>query len=87
MLHQQQGAINMTRLTKAQRELKAKKEYAIKKCVSVLTCNKPINIFNLATLEDKLEAMDLGDLAMIIASEYSPEGAMHWKDLFDDQAA
>lgn len=69
------------------KELKARREYAINKCVSVLTDNNGIDIMLLGKLSDKLEAMELADLGLIIASECSPEGAMTWQELLQDQAA
>jgi hypothetical protein len=61
------------------REFKARREYAINKCVSVLTDNNGIDIMLLGKLGDKLDKCDMGDLSMIIASQYSPEGPMTWQ--------
>lgn len=63
------------------KELKARREYAINKCVSVLTEHNGIDIMLLSKLSDKLEAMELADLGVIIASQYSPEGNMTWQEL------
>jgi hypothetical protein len=63
------------------KELKARREFAIKKCVSVLTENNGIDIFLIGKLSAKLEAMELADLGLIIASQYSPEGNMKWQEL------
>ena len=59
---------------------KQKREYAINRAVDVLTENNPIDIMLLGELSDKLEALELGDIALIIASQYSPEGNDKWQD-------
>lgn len=64
---------------------KQKHEYAVKKAVSVVTANNPINIFQLGDLEDALRAMEIGELALLIASDYSPEGATPWQDIIAAQ--
>ena len=66
---------------------KQKHEWAIKKAVSVVTTNNPINIFQLGDLEDALRAMELAELGELIASEYSPEGARPWQDIIKHKAA
>jgi len=67
----------------AKKETKKQREFAVNKAVSVLTENNPINMFMLGELSDKLEAMDSGDLALIIVSAYSPCGNARWQDVLD----
>ena len=62
------------------KELKAKREYGVKKAICVLTENNPIDIMRLGELSDKLETLELADLGVIIASQYSPEGNDRWQD-------
>lgn len=62
---------------------KKQKQQLINRCVSVLTENNGINIMLMGKLSDKLEAMDEGQLADIIASQYSPEGNIRWQTLLD----
>ena len=63
------------------------REAAINKAVGVLTQGNPIDIFLLGKLSDKLDTLELADIGVIIASDYSPEGAMTWQDFLNDQAA
>jgi hypothetical protein len=61
---------------------KQKREWAINKAVSVLTCDNPIPMLGpMQKLAAKLDAMELADIGVIIASEYSPEGNARWQDL------
>lgn len=62
---------------------KQKKEYAIKKAISILTCDNPVPMIWIIELADKLKAMELADLGVIIASQYSPEGNMKWQQLLE----
>lgn len=70
----------MIRLTKAQKEAKTKREWAIQKAFNVMSCDNGIPITMICNLGDKLDQCDSGDLAMIIASEYSPEGRITWQE-------
>jgi hypothetical protein len=70
----------MARITKAQKEAQAKRDWAIQKAINVMSYDNGIPLTLICELGDKLDQCDASDLAMIIASEYSPEGRITWQE-------
>lgn len=64
---------------------KQKREWAMSKALSILTMDNGTPSGKICALHDKLEQCDQGDLAMIIASEYSPEGRITWQQFMELQ--
>lgn len=63
------------------KELKSKHEYAVNKAFCILSEGNPINVLKISILMEKLRSMELADLGIIIASQYSPEGNTKWQDI------